>query len=384
MSMEKRSKRKLSEKLGTIISEALKNNVFSACSIGYLKFEEDKVYQPIHHFGRTDRYEEGSRVDRTTIYDLASLTKPLVTALSIMALVEKKKLRLEDELGRYFKDIRGEIGKIRLDMLLSHSSGLPAHRPYYKVLDEYQQRDRIEAIVRLICNENLVFQPGSNTLYSDLGFILLGRLVEKVTERSLADFWQEEIAQPMGLQKELFFPGQNGLTSEVCAVTGVCNWSGKRLCGIVHDDNCRMLGGVAGHAGLFGTAFGVLSLIENLLLQYRGIKRHPAYGTEILREFLMKRSGSTWTCGFDTPSLGISSSGRFFSATTVGHLGFTGTSFWLDLTQGLGIVLLTNRVLMGDDLAPIRRLRPLIHDTIMKDLTEKEDPIEQNSINRVL
>lgn len=376
--MEKRSKRNLLEELTKIISESLKNNVFSGCSIGYLNFEKDKAYQHTHHFGCTDRHEEGRRVDKATIYDLASLTKPLVTALSVMTLVEKGKLRLEDELGKYFNDIRSEIGMIRLSMLLSHSSGLPAHKPYYKVLSECQQSDRNEAIVRLICSENLVFQPGSNTLYSDLGFILLGCLLEKITKKSLADFWQEEIAQPMGLQKKLFFPGPGGLGSEVYAVTGVCNWSGKRLCGIVHDDNCRMLGGVAGHAGLFGTASGVLSLLENLLLQYRGIKKHPAYGADILREFLTKRSGSTWTYGFDTPSLGTSSSGRLFSTTTVGHLGFTGTSFWLDIAKGLAIVLLTNRVLMGDDPSPIRRLRPLLHDTIMKYLTKDEDPIEQN------
>ena len=383
MGMEKRSKRNLSEELAKIIVDALKNNVFSACSIGYLNSEKGKVYQNIHHFGYTDRTEDRS-VDKATIYDLASLTKPLVTTLSVMALVAKGKLRLEDELGKYFSEINDEKNKIRLSMLLSHSSGLPAHKPYYKVLAECQQKERNEVIVRLICNENLIFQPGSNTLYSDLGFILLGCLVEKITERSLADFWQDEIAQPMGLQKELFFPGPDGLPSKICAVTGVCNWSGKRLCGIVHDDNCRMLGGIAGHAGLFGTASGVLSLLEDLLLQYRGIKRHPAYGANILREFLNKRSASTWTYGFDTPSLGTSSSGRFFSAMTVGHLGFTGTSFWLDLAQGLAIVLLTNRVLMGDDPVPIRILRPIIHDTIMIYLTKNEDPIEQDSINRVV
>jgi len=381
--MEKRSKRTLSEELAKIIADALKKNVFSACSIGYFNAEKDKVDQNIHHFGYTDR-KEGRKVNKATIYDLASLTKPLVTTLSVMALVAKGKLRLEDELGLYFKEINDEKRKIRLSMLLSHSSGLPAHKPYYMVLAECPQKERNEAIERLICDENLVFQPGSNTLYSDLGFILLGRLVEKLTEKSLADFWKDEIAQPMGLQKELFFPGQYGLPSEICAVTGKCNWSGKRLCGIVHDDNCRMLGGVAGHAGLFGTASGVLSLLGDLLLQYRGVKRHPAYGADILREFLNKRSGSTWTCGFDTPSLGTSSSGRFFSAMTVGHLGFTGTSFWLDLARGLSIVLLTNRVLMGDNPAPIRKLRPLLHDTIMKYLTKNEDPSEQNSINRVL
>lgn len=375
--MEKRSKRTLHGELSRIIDDGFKNKVFSACSVGYLKFRRNRVAKQIHHFGFTD-CQTGSRVDETTAYDLASLTKPMVTTLAMMALVADGKLRPEDNLGKYFQEITREKATILLAMLLSHSSGLPAHQPFHKVLAECPQAQRNATIIRLINDEKLIFQPGSNTLYSDLGFILLGLLVEKITERSLADFWQEEIAQPMGLDKELFFPDPEGLSSDICAVTGVCKWSGKKLCGIVHDDNCRMLGGVAGHAGLFGTASGVLSLVENLLLQQRGIKRHPAYGADVLNAFLTKRPGSTWSYGFDTPSGGYSSSGRFFSAKTVGHLGFTGTSFWLDLDRGLAIVLLTNRVLMGDDTAPIRRFRPLLHDTVMQYLMANEDPIEQD------
>lgn len=372
--MEKRPKRHLSEDLALIVGDALKKRLFSACSLGCFRLEKEGSFRVVHHYGYTDSTERGAGVKDATLYDLASLTKPLATVLAVMALVEKGKVRLKNQIGEIFPVVRSEIGKISLAMLLSHSSGLPAHRPYFEILAGYQPYERKEAILQLICRENLQFQPGGGTLYSDLGFIILGCMVEKITGQSLAAFWEYEIARPMGLQAELFFPGTEGLGSDVCAVTGVCRWSNRRLCGIVHDDNCRMLGGVAGHAGLFGTASGVLSLAENLLLQYRGILRHPAYSEEIVRKFLTKRQGSTWTYGFDTPSPGISSSGRFFSERTVGHLGFTGTSFWIDLERGWAVVLLTNRVLMGDDPAAIRKFRPLVHDIIMKHMMENKKP----------
>lgn len=371
MKMEKQSRMHLTDELSKIMAECLKKQVFSGCSIGYFWLENETVYQENHHYGYTDRNERGTSVNKTTVFDLASLTKPLVTALAVMALVEKTKIRLKDEIGMFFSEIKSETAKVTLENLLSHSSGLPAHRPYYHDLGNLSDGERKEAIIQSICHEELVFKPGSSALYSDLGFILLGQLVEKITGESLAVFWKNEIAQPMGLQAELFFPGPDGLGSDVCAVTGKCQWSSKRLCGIVHDDNCRMLGGVAGHAGLFGTVSGVLGLAENLLLQYLGKKRHPAYSEITLREFLTRRSGSTWTCGFDTPSKGTSSSGRHFSQMTVGHLGYTGTSFWIDLTQGLAIVLLTNRVIMGDDSTQMRIFRPLLHNSIMRYLRQR-------------
>lgn len=372
--MEKRSNMKLSEQLAKIVDDALINHVFTACSIGYFQLGDESTRRVTHHYGYTDCNDAGARVTDMTIYDLASLTKPLVTVLSLMTLAEKGKIRLEDEIGTFFPFDGGQLSKVRLDMLLSHSSGLPAHRPYFEVLSGYSPKERNEAIIKFILNENLVFQPGTDTLYSDLGFILLGCLIEKLSGQSLADYWRDRVARPMDLQAELFFPHQKGIGTDVCAVTGLCRWSKKSLCGIVHDDNCRVMGGVAGHAGLFGTVSGVLSLAENILMQYRGIKSHPAYSGEIVRRFLAKRQGSNWTYGFDTPSLGASSSGRFFSEKTVGHLGFTGTSFWIDLAQGLAIVLLTNRVLMGDDPTKIRKFRPRVHDAIMQHLIESTKP----------
>ncbi len=372
--MEKQPKRNLSESLDPIVSDALKYHVFSACSVGILQVDKDNIFREIHHYGYTDRNERGGRVNDATVYDLASLTKPLVTALAVMALAEEGKLSLDDEIGTFFPEMMDDMARIRIEMLLNHSSGLAAHRPYYQTLSGYPLSERRKTIVRLICNDKLVFEPGCGTLYSDLGFIILGYLVEKLSGRSLGEFWKVEIAQPMGIQSELLFPGPEGFGADICAVTGICGWSKRILCGIVHDENCRMLGGTAGHAGLFGTVRGVLSLVEHLYQQYRGKSRHPAYSGSTLKKFLTRRRESTWTYGFDTPSPGQSSSGRFFSPRTIGHLGFTGTSFWLDLDQGVAIVLLTNRVLMGEDPTAIRKFRPLLHDYIMEHLLEKQRP----------
>lgn len=371
--MEKRCKPRWQDTLAKIVVDALINRVFTACSVGISIMEDEKYERYTHHYGYTDSKEKGTRVTDKTVYDLASLTKPLVTSLAIMALVDKGEIALRDEIGTFIHGIGREMGKIRLSHLLSHSAGLPAHRPYYEILTEYPQHERQEILIRLICNENLLFEPGKDTLYSDLGFILLGYIVEKITRSSLDNFWKNAIIQPLALQEEFFFADSNISDCGEYAVTGRCGWSKRRLCGIVHDDNCRALGGVAGHAGLFGTVSGVMSLVQNIFLQFKGVNRHPAYAVETLRDFLTNKPESTWAYGFDTPSLSHSSSGTYFSEMTVGHLGFTGTSFWLDLSSGTTIVLLTNRVLMGHDLTKIRKFRPLLHDALMEYIIKKPD-----------
>ena len=140
------------------------------------------------------------------------------------------------------------------------------------------------------------------------------------------------------------------------------------LSGVVHDENCRAVGGVAGHAGLFGTVEGVLELCNHLVRQLRGEETHPAYSNEKLRQLLTRHGESTWMYGFDTPSIKGSSSGMYFSDQSAGHLGFTGTSFWIDLARGISVVLLTNRVHPTRENYGIRKFRPLFHDIVMKAL----------------
>ena len=368
--MEKRTNYIGYEKLDKLLSDAMKKNVFSACSVGYCKINKQVMEGELLHYGWAGAEKSRSVVDDNTVFDLASLTKPLVTSLSMLALIEEKRIHINENMANFFTARVPCQSKITLLHLLNHSSGLPAHRPYYKKLMSLSFTERMDFLVAWIMEENLLFTPGTEHIYSDLGFMLLGRIIEKVSGESLDEYWRRKIVLPLSLEKDLFFAGKQKIGSRVYVPTGKCVWSKTRLCGEVHDDNCRALGGVAGHAGLFGTAEAVLALCENIVLQYLGRRDHPSYSTHTLQSALKEKQGA-WRFGFDTPSAAKSSSGRYFSELSIGHLGFTGTSFWIDLPRGIAVVFLTNRVLGGADLNPIKKLRPLVHDTIMKDLIKK-------------
>lgn len=368
--MEKRSDNILQKEISIIIEAALKNRVFSACSVGYFNVNQQRIEGDILSYGFAQEGRTIYPVDERTVFDLASLTKPLVTAVCICALVDEKKLRFEDKLHTFIQTSRQSHQKITVLNLLTHSSGLPAHRPYYKKLVDIPHEERMDILVDWILAENLIFKPGTDTLYSDLGFMLLGKIIEKVSGESLDKYWQRRIILPLDLDRGLYFAQKQKKGSRVYVSTGKCGWSNTKLYGIVNDDNCRALGGVAGHAGLFGTAQAVLALCENIYLSIKGGKGNSWYGSDCLRDILNNKQGS-WAMGFDTPTAGVSSSGKYFSSLSIGHLGFTGTSFWIDIQRGISIVLLTNRVLCGENLGPIKKLRPLLHDAIMKKLIKK-------------
>jgi CubicO group peptidase (beta-lactamase class C family) len=227
---------------------------------------------------------------------------------------------------------------------------------------------REKVLFERIQEEDVIAEPGKHELYSDLGYIILGRLVEKVSGEKLNVFWKKNVISPLDLDKSLFFAVNNNFGRIPLASTGSCQWSNKELCGLVHDDNCRSIGGVAGHAGLFGTAAGVLSLMEIMLRMYNNNYAHPSFSFDPVRARLKENHGR-WVLGFDTPTGHVPSSGKHFSSKTLGHLGFTGTSFWMDCRQKIGVVVMTNRVLCTADLEGIRRFRPIIHDCIMEKLS---------------
>jgi CubicO group peptidase (beta-lactamase class C family) len=354
------------------MEEALREGIFPGAAAGFLIENEKKREKKKWAFGFTDD-EKRDKVNITTYYDLASLTKPFVTVLSLLVLFERKKIDLETNINQLIKfDIPYDKKEICIGDLMGHKSGLPGYRPYYEELLKIKGTGaRKEKIVEYIINEELDYETGSTHIYSDLGFILLGEIVEKISKKPLDMFWTEEVLKPMKLQKKFIFrPAQNNVSYKILAATEKCPWSGKMLKGIVHDENCRALGGVAGHAGLFGTVEGVLDLCGNLLRQWQGKEKHPHYSSENLRKVFRRKKDSTWCYGFDTPSSIHSSSGRYFSDQSVGHLGFTGTSFWIDLSRGIAIALLTNRVHPSRKDERIKQFRPLFHDIIMKQVLD--------------
>lgn len=364
--MERAVLENLRRDIDKLVCKYLKNNVFTACSIGVLKRKHRAQSADIYFYRVAGKDHNEINLDKSAVFDLASLTKPLVTVLCILSLIEEGRCHPDDHLDKYFQSlVPSDKQAITLYQLLTHSSGLPAHRPYYEELVGWNEKSRMKRLVERIIAEKLLFPPTTDTLYSDLGFILLGRIIEIASGESLDTYWRRKIIAPLHLENDLFFASTKEEGHHVYVPTGRCRWSNMSLSGHVHDDNCRALGGIAGHAGLFGTVGGVLNLCREILLCYHGQGQHSAFTSETLCTMLDKNEGG-WVCGFDSPTQPVSSSGKYFSEKTIGHLGFTGTSFWIDLQQQIIIVLLTNRVFCGDQLAAIQRFRPLVHDVIME------------------
>lgn len=358
--------------LKILFEQALSERVFPGGATGILIDRPGKKETYVYTAGYTDQRKKFI-VSEKTFFDLASLTKPLVTSLSILTLIEMGKLDFNTPLKAV---LRGPIPAPKRDItvgdLLQHKSGLPAHKPYFLYLNTYEElKTRKEKIVEYILAEPLDQQPRKVSAYSDLGFILLGHIIELVASEPLEVFWSKNITIPLSLQDKLFFqPLLQKVDIKKIAATEKCQWMKRMLCGEVHDENCRSLGGIAGHAGLFGTVGGVMELCGFLLRTWRGEKILSQCPPQLLKKTFGREENEEWCYGFDTPSGEKSSSGKYFSRMTVGHLGFTGTSFWIDLCRGVVIVLLTNRVHPSRENEKIKNFRPVFHDRLMEILVK--------------
>lgn len=305
---------------------------------------------------------------RNTFFDLASLTKPLAVAVSIMALVRDRKLGVEDRIRDFLPGFDCQTKKeIRIEHLLRHSSGLPDYKPYYKKVENGPPETRKKHMRELLTKEDLIFAPGARTLYSDLGFMALEWIVETVSGGELDRYAKENVYGPLGLG-DLFFQSSDRKKRRngEFAATEKCLWRNRILIGEVHDENAAAAGGVQGHAGLFGSAENVHRLLRHLMAIYESRDFKGIFPFELVRTFFRRKENSERALGFDTPSLQGSSSGRLFSFDSVGHLGFTGTSFWMDLKRSILVVLLTNRIHPVRENEKIKKFRPEIHDAIME------------------
>jgi CubicO group peptidase (beta-lactamase class C family) len=308
---------------------------------------------------------------KETIFDLASLTKPLATTLAVMKLVQQAKIDLEQELGGILPEFKNS-GKsaIRIKHLLSHTSGIPDYRPFYKTLRDYPHEIRQNLLRKLLVEEPLIHPIGKAVLYSDLGFMILRWAIEQVAGVRLDRFVAAEIYGYLGLENLFFIELDAPLPEGRFAATERCPWRRTVLEGRVHDENAYAVGGIEGHAGLFGTAADVHGLLCDLLANYHGNGASRLFQKEFVRPFFKRLPNSDKALGFDTPSLQSSSSGRFFSRNSVGHLGFTGTSFWMDLERSVIVVLFTNRIHPSRENNAIKPFRPQLHDAVMKSLAQ--------------
>jgi CubicO group peptidase (beta-lactamase class C family) len=362
--------------------QAVAEEVFPGAVV-LVSLDEQIVYEKA--FGYRSLEPRQTPMESGTIFDLASLTKPLATTLAIMLLIKEKKLRLDDLVTRVMP-MYGVFGKNRTSFrhLLHHVSGLPAWKPYFEEILKGERSGRINFVAsraaknyvyEQIHREKPSAQPGTQCVYSDLGFIVLGEAVEILSGNTLDRFCQERIFKPLGLRATGFVDLTRLRTQrlqpveEMIAPTENCPWRKKILCGEVHDDNAYAMGGVAGHAGLFSSARDVHAILVRLGRCLSG--KDSFLPQQLVRDFLKREpapANAHFALGWDTPSAEHSASGRLFSAESVGHLGYTGCSVWWDLVKNCHIVLLTNRVHPSRKNERIKEFRPAIHDQIMKAL----------------
>ncbi len=306
---------------------------------------------------------------KDTIFDLASLTKPLATTLAVMVLIQDNQLGLEQELGSIISSFKNtEKEEIKIKHLLAHVSGLPDYRPYYTHLDQLPEETRKPALKDLLVAEPLLYPIGAKVVYSDLGFMILSWVVEHISGERLDHLVQERIYDPLGIKKLFFVALATGPRKGLFAATEHCPWRQMLLDGLVHDENAFVVGGIEGHAGLFGTAEEVYRLLSILLSIFHGNLPGSVIRKDVIHAFFKRSGFAGRALGFDSPDQRDASCGQYFSEASVGHLGFTGTSFWMDLARSIIVVLLTNRIHPSRDNDKIKVFRPKLHDAVMEGL----------------
>lgn len=320
-------------------------------------------------------------------FDVASLTKPVSTTTLVMQLVQEDLLHLDDTLQQWLpKATAPQHKEITLTHLLSHTSGLPAWHPFYRELplDQVGTPEGKQHIVSACLEEQIISKPGSQCTYSDLGFILLGEIVEQAGYASLDALFQNRIARPLEM-KDTFFTHNIGLTpkddksavsdpwslthQKRFAPTEDCPWRKHVIQGEVHDPNAYAMGGVAGHAGVFSTTEDLHRFIKTMINCYHG--KSDWIDPKIVQQFFDFNASTpkhfgTYELGWDTPTFGQSSAGRYFSPHSVGHLGYTGCSMWIDLDKDFWAILLSNRIHPDATNEKIKAFRPRIHNLICK------------------
>ena len=325
-------------------------------------------------FGRFSYDPDAAEVATDTLYDLASLTKVVVTTTLSMILVDEGKLDLDARVHAFFPAFSGPAKeRVTVRHLLTHSGGLQWWAPLYK---EVQGKT---AYLGRIVAMDLAYEPGAKTVYSDLGIILLGDILERVSGTGFEALARQRVLQPLAMKDARYRPSAQ--LEDRIAPTENDPWRGRVVRGEVHDENALALGGVAPHAGLFSTAPDLAHLAQALLDGGTfGGRRIVSRATV---ELFTERAGipvSSRALGWDTPTdesgqrsstpgqPGYSSAGSLFSARSFGHTGFTGTSMWMDPERELYVILLTNRVHPTRDNNKIRDTRAQVADAVVRAL----------------
>jgi CubicO group peptidase (beta-lactamase class C family) len=347
-----------------ILREAIAQRAFPGAS---LAVTHNGALIASQGFGRFTYDDAAPEVHGDTVFDLASLTKVIATTAMAMLLYQRGQLPLDEPLSGTLPEFvtlapkhhQAERELVTMRMLLTHSSGLPAYEKLFEFAKTRQD------LVRAALTARLIKPPGTHVDYSDIGFIILGEALAHKAGEALDVFAQREIFAPLGMTRTCFNPPAEWKL-EIPPTEDARSFFGRVMQGEVNDENAVAMGGVAGHAGVFASAPDAARFAECML---RG--GAPLFQRETVKLFTHREEspqGTTRALGWDTPSRPDSSSGRLFSNVAFGHLGFTGTSLWIDPGRKLSVTFLTNRTWPDRASQLIREVRPKLHDAIVEAL----------------
>jgi serine-type D-Ala-D-Ala carboxypeptidase len=341
-----------------ILRAAISAKAFPAVSVAVTHEGRLKALRSFGHFTFDPAAPETTV---GTIFDLASVSKVVATTAVSMILYQRGLLDLEMPVTSVVGEFAGEDPRrdeVTLRMLLAHSSGLPAYEKLFL------RAQTTQTLLEAAFSTGLASEPGSHAEYSDIGFIVLGVALERLADESLDHVCQREVFGPLGMTHTTFNPSHE-LQATIAPTVDDQAFRHRLVQGEVQDENASVLGGVAGHAGVFSTA-GDVAIFANAMLQGGS----PILRPETLAVFTKRESspeGTSRALGWDTPS-NPSQSGKHLSATSFGHLGYTGTSLWIDPERKLSIILLTNRTWPDCSNKAIQKVRPQVHDAIFETL----------------
>ena len=351
---------KLKNSVTQLVGQAINENIFPCTEVLFARNESVILHEV---FGTIEKKAGSPNLRKNSLFDLASLTKPLATAAAVLHLQEKELLMVSDTVASYIPGFeRKETSTITVQHLLTHTSGLPDWLPLYE--PKFNKAEGWEKLV----NAPLRCEPGVEMVYSCLGFILLAELVRRVAGVSLNEYCRRHLYEPLGLTNLQFNPC---LVRDDLVPTAYCPYRRKTLSGLVHDENAFIFDGEGGNAGLFGTAEDVYQFCLMLMNEGR-LKHRRVFSPETVHLFLENQNPMNMvprTMGWDY-KIGndeYMSCGEFMPNGSVGHLGFTGTSIWFDPDSKYIVILLSNRVSISREgnIQDMREFRPRIHNLLL-------------------
>ena len=351
-----------------VLTDAIAAHAFPGCAFGVLAKGEVVLQDAL---GASTYEDDAFPISPATIYDIASVSKVIATTAAAMLLVERGTLDLETPLGELLpgfvvgRDSSTRARRVTVKHLLAHTSGLPGY------VELFRTASTPDSLLRACLQLPIETEPGARCLYSDPGFILLGKALEVVTRESLATWAGREIFQPLQLGATRFNPPLR-MRDAIPPTEEDRTFRRRRIQGEVQDENAWVMNGVAGHAGVFSSVPDLLRFAGAILTARESDQ--GLFSRRIVDRFAERQgpAGSSQALGWDTPSE-ISSTGQHFSKHSIGHLGYSGCSLWIDLDAGIAVVLLTNRTWPDRQSHLIREVRPAFHDAIREALAAPAD-----------